>query len=40
MHQKDVHGIANSVDTDQTAQEQFDLGLRYLPRPMSQDIDT
>ena len=33
--QKDVNGIANSVDPDQTApKEQSDLGLHCLPRPI------
>ena len=31
MHPKDAEGIANSVDPDQ---EQSDLGLHYLPRPI------
>ena len=37
MHPKDAEGIANSVDLDQTAplgQEQSDLGLHCLPRPV------
>ena len=31
MHPKDAAGIANSVDPDQ---EQSDLGLHCLPRPI------
>ena len=34
MHPKDAEAIANSVDPDQTAPEQSDLGLHYLPRPV------
>ena len=36
MHPKDAEGIANSVDPDQTApvEEQSDLGLHCLPRPV------
>ena len=33
MHPKDWKGIANSVDSDQTA-PQSDLGLHCLPRPV------
>ena len=29
---EDADGMANSVDPDQTAQEQSDLGLQSLPR--------
>ena len=34
MHPNDAEGIANSVDPDQTAPEQSDLGLHCLPRPI------
>ena len=30
MHPKDAAGIANSVDPDQTVEEQSDLGLHFL----------
>ena len=30
MRLKDAYGLSNSVDPDQTAQEQSDLGLHYL----------
>ena len=32
MRPKSVDGMANSVDPDQTAQEQFELGLLCLPK--------
>ena len=32
MSEKDADGMANSVDPDQTAPEQSDLGLHCLPR--------
>ena len=39
MHPKDIDGMANSVDPDQTASlEQSDLGLHYLFRPMCPNI--
>ena len=34
MSQKEADVMANSVDPDQTAQEQSDLGLHCLPRPV------
>ena len=34
MHLKDANGIANSVDPDQTAPLESDLGLQGLPRPI------
>ena len=34
MGPEDADGMANSVDPDQTAQEQSDLGLHCLPRPV------
>ena len=33
---KNANGIADSEDPDQTAQEQSDLGLHCLPRPICQ----
>ena len=33
FRQKYANEIANSEDPDQTAREQSDLGLHYLPRP-------
>ena len=39
MCQKDADGMANSVVPDQTApQEQSDLGLHCLPRPICPNI--
>ena len=36
--QKHANGIANSEDPDQTAQEQSDLGLHCLRRPICPKI--
>ena len=40
MSPKDADGMANSVDPDQTAprEEQSDLGLHCLPRPICPKI--
>ena len=34
MRPKDADRIANSVDPDQSVEEQSDLGLHCLPRPV------